>query len=183
MKIIDSSIPDVTIIAPAVFADSRGSFFESFNQKAFDATGIRATFVQDNQSASSRNVLRGLHFQRPPYEQGKLVRVVSGAVLDVVVDMRKDSPTFEKYFACELNTDNKYMLWVPPGFAHGFLTLADDTIFVYKCTNFYNKASEGGIRWNDPDLAINWGTANPLLSDKDNVLPSWKEIKDLSFKI
>jgi dTDP-4-dehydrorhamnose 3,5-epimerase len=176
VKIIDSSIHDVKIIVPNVFHDSRGSFFESFNQKAFEAAGINAVFVQDNQSESSKNVLRGLHFQKPPFEQGKLVRVVNGAVLDVVVDMRKYSPTFGKYFSCELNTINKHLLWVPPGLAHGFITLTDNTIFVYKCTNFYNKPSESGIRWNDPDLAIDWGVNMPLVSEKDAILPFWKDL-------
>jgi dTDP-4-dehydrorhamnose 3,5-epimerase len=177
VKLIETTLPDVKLIAPAVFNDSRGSFFESYNQKAFDAVGINAAFVQDNQSESSKDVLRGLHFQRPPFEQGKLVRVVRGAVMDVVVDMRKSSPTLGQYYSCELNTENKYMLWVPPGFAHGFITLIDHTIFVYKCTNFYHKPSEGGIKWNDPDLAINWGVSNPLVSEKDNILPSWKDIQ------
>lgn len=178
MKIIDSSIKEVKIIVPDVYQDSRGSFFESFSQRSFEALGINEHFVQDNQSLSSKNVLRGLHFQKAPYEQGKLVRVITGAVLDVAVDMRKNSPTYEKYFAYELNAANKHMLWIPHGFAHGFLTLADDTIFVYKCTNFYNKVSESGIKWDDADIAINWGVTNPLVSDKDNALPSWKEIKN-----
>lgn len=178
MKIIDTSILEVKIIVPDVYQDSRGSFFESFSQRSFEALGINSNFVQDNQSSSSKNVLRGLHFQKAPHEQGKLVRVITGAVLDVAVDIRKDSPTYEKYFAYELNSTNKHMLWIPPGFAHGFLTLADSTIFFYKCTDFYYKSAESGIKWNDPDLGINWGITNPLVSDKDNILPSWKEIKD-----
>jgi len=178
MKIIETSIPEVKLLAPVVYKDTRGSFFESYNQNFFEAIGINATFVQDNQSESLKHVLRGLHFQKAPFEQGKLVRVISGAVLDVAFDMRKDSPSFEKYVACELNTVNKYMLWIPPGFAHGFLTLADNTIFSYKCTNFYNKASEGGIKWNDPDIGINWGVANPRLSEKDAALPWWKAIRN-----
>ncbi len=178
MKVIDTPLKEVKIIIPDTYEDTRGSFFESFNEKSFQALGVHAIFVQDNQSASSKNVLRGLHFQKAPYEQGKLVRVITGGVLDVVVDMRKDSPTFGKYFSCELNAVNKHMLWVPTGFAHGFLTLADDTIFVYKCTNFYNKASEGGIKWNDPDLAINWGISNPLVSEKDTILPAWKNVNE-----
>lgn len=178
MKIIESSIPDVKIVVPDVYKDSRGSFFESYNKNSFEKLDIKEIFVQDNQSESSKDVLRGLHFQKPPFDQGKLVRVVSGAVMDVVVDIRSGSPTFGKYFSCELNTDNKYMLWVPTGFAHGFVTLAENTIFVYKCTNFYNKASESGIRWDDPELAINWGISKPLVSEKDAILPSWSEVKN-----
>ena len=124
-------------------------------------------FVQDNQSLSQKGVLRGLHFQAPPYAQAKLVRVISGAVLDVVVDIRKNSPTYGKHFDIELNAENKIMFFIPAGFAHGFATLADQTLFAYKCSNYYNKNSEGTILWNDPDLNINWNIENPLLSEKD----------------
>lgn len=176
MKLLDTPIQDVKIIIPDVFHDSRGSFFESYSQRHFETLGLKEIFIQDNQSESSRNVLRGLHFQNAPFEQGKLVRVVNGAVLDVVVDIRRNSPTFGKNFTYELSNENKHMLWIPPGMAHGFVTLSDNTIFVYKCTAFYNKASESGIRWNDPDLNINWGIKDPLVSEKDSVLPFWKDI-------
>jgi dTDP-4-dehydrorhamnose 3,5-epimerase len=124
-----------------------------------------------------KGVLRGLHFQNQPYAQGKLVRVMRGAVLDVAVDIRKASPTYGKWVSIVLTGENKYMYWIPDGFAHGFLTLEDDTVFFYKCTNVYNKASEGSIRWNDPDLNINWGIDNPILSDKDKVSPLFKDLK------
>ncbi len=132
-------------------------------------------FVQDNESKSQKDVLRGLHFQNPPFEQGKLVRVVKGAVLDVAVDIRKDSGTYGEWLSQELTEENKTMLWIPPGFAHGFLTLQDETIFQYKCTNYYNKDSEGSIRWNDPILKIKWDVVNPVVSDKDQDAPSFKD--------
>jgi dTDP-4-dehydrorhamnose 3,5-epimerase len=123
--------------------------------------------VQDNQSLSQKGVLRGLHFQNPPFAQGKLVRVIKGSVLDVAVDIRKDSPTYGEHFSVELSEENKTILWIPPGFAHGFVTLEDDTIFIYKCTAVYNKESEGSLIWNDEDLNIDWRVVNPLVSDKD----------------
>jgi dTDP-4-dehydrorhamnose 3,5-epimerase len=159
------------LIKPQVFEDDRGYFFEPYNLKKFENIGINETFVQDNQSFSNKGTIRGLHFQAPPYAQGKLVRVITGAVLDVVVDIRKKSPTYGHTFSVELNADNKLMLWVPIGFAHGFSTLQDHTIFQYKCTGFYNKESEGGLRWDDPDLNINWGVDSAILSDKDKLLP------------
>jgi dTDP-4-dehydrorhamnose 3,5-epimerase len=137
--------------------------------------GIDQNFVQDNESKSQKNVLRGLHFQKPPFAQGKLVRVIRGAVLDVAVDIRKSSPTFGKWASIELTQDNKWMYWVPPGFAHGFVTLEDNTTFFYKCTNMYNKESEGSILWNDPDLNINWQTDQPILSEKDKTSPLFKD--------
>lgn len=155
------------MINPRVFEDSRGYFFESYNERLLKEAGLDTRFVQDNQSLSQKNVLRGLHFQAPPHAQGKLVRVIKGAVLDVVVDIRKGSPTYGKHFSIELNEKNKTMLWVPEGFAHGFLTLEDDTIFYYKCNNYYNKDSEGCVKWNDADLAIRWNAADPVLSEKD----------------
>ncbi|MEO8146188.1 MAG: dTDP-4-dehydrorhamnose 3,5-epimerase [Bacteroidia bacterium] len=159
------------LIRPQVYHDSRGYFFESYNQEKMLGRDFKETFVQDNESLSNAGVLRGLHFQNPPYAQGKLVRVVKGAVMDVVVDIRKSSPTYKEHYAVELNEENKWMLYIPPGFAHGFITLKDDTIFQYKCTNYWNKASESGIRWNDEQLNINWKTAQPVLSEKDSELP------------
>jgi dTDP-4-dehydrorhamnose 3,5-epimerase len=167
MKIQTTNIPDLLIVQPTVFEDARGYFFESYNKQQFEEAGIKLEFVQDNQSLSQTGVLRGLHFQNPPFEQGKLVRVIKGAVLDAVVDIRKGSPTYGKTFAHELNEKNKTMLWIPPGFAHGFLTLENDTIFSYKCTGLYNKQAEDCILWNDGDLAISWGINNPILSEKD----------------
>jgi dTDP-4-dehydrorhamnose 3,5-epimerase len=176
MEVTHTPIEGLKIIQPKVWGDARGHFFESYSEAAFKAAGLPTDFVQDNQSLSAKGILRGLHFQKPPYAQGKLVRVIKGAVLDVVVDLRSSSPTYGQHFAIELNEDNKTMFWVPPGFAHGFLTLADDTIFVYKVTGLYNKESEGGLLWNDPALGINWGVDNPLLSDKDRILPLLSEL-------
>lgn len=158
------------IIEPQIFNDARGYFFESYNEEKMKGMGISARFVQDNQSLSQKGTIRGLHFQSPPFEQGKLVRVVQGAVLDVVVDIRKNSATYGKQISVELSAQNQLMFWIPPGFAHGFETLLDDTLFLYKCTNTYNKASEGGLLWNDPELAIDWRTSSPIVSDKDQVL-------------
>lgn len=176
MEIIPTEIPDVCIIKPLVFADDRGYFFESYNREKFLASALNLNFIQDNESRSMKGVLRGLHFQQQPYAQGKLVRVMRGAVLDVAVDIRKKSPTYGKWVSIVLTGDNKYMYWIPEGFAHGFLTLEDDTVFFYKCTNVYNKASEGSIRWNDPDLNINWGIENPILSEKDKISPLFKDL-------
>lgn len=167
MEIITTKIPDLLIVKPTVFEDNRGYFFESYNKEQFLSKGIDQNFVQDNESKSMKGVLRGLHFQAPPFAQGKLVRVMKGSVLDVAVDIRTNSPTYGQWASIELTESNKMMYWVPPGFAHGFVTLQDDTIFFYKCTNVYNKASEGSIRWNDPDLNINWNIENPILSEKD----------------
>jgi dTDP-4-dehydrorhamnose 3,5-epimerase len=174
MEKIPTDIPDVFIIKPNVFEDNRGYFYESFNKSRFNDLGIEAEFVQDNQSLSEKNVLRGLHFQNPPYQQGKLVRVIKGSVLDVAVDIRKNSPYFGKHISCVLSEKNKLMLWVPPGFAHGFLTLEDNTIFFYKCTQQYNKESEGVILYNDPDLNIKWNIASPTLADRDKNAPLFK---------
>jgi dTDP-4-dehydrorhamnose 3,5-epimerase len=162
------------VLQPKVFYDERGYFYETYNADVFNKAGINATFVQDNQSLSQKGALRGLHFQAPPFEQGKLVRVIKGAVYDVIVDIRKNSPTYGQHYGIELTEENFTMFWVPPGFVHGFVTIKDDTVFAYKCTNVYSKASEGGIVWNDADLAINWNEANPLVSEKDQVLPNFK---------
>ena len=168
MTIHNSSINGVFIIKPTVFKDSRGYFFESFNSKFFkEKTNIDITFVQDNQSCSQKNVLRGLHFQKPPYDQGKLVSVIKGSVFDVAVDIRKNSPTYGKHFTAILSDKNHHMMYLPPGMAHGFLTLENNTIFSYKCTNYYNKESEGCILWNDHDLNIDWLTNDVILSEKD----------------
>jgi len=175
MEIVKTKIPDLYIIKPRVFEDNRGYFFESYNKNAFLQNGIDQNFVQDNESKSSKGVLRGLHFQKTPFAQGKLVRVMQGAVLDVAVDLRKASTTYGEWVAVELNHDNKWMYWIPPGFAHGFVTLEDSTVFFYKCTNVYNKESEGSILWNDPDLNIDWKISNPILSEKDLHSPLFKD--------
>jgi len=167
MQIKETPIPDLLIIQPKVFEDERGHFFESYNKTIFNHLGIDVNFVQDNQSLSQTGVLRGLHFQNPPFAQGKLVRVIKGSVLDVVVDIRKNSPTYGNHFDIVLSEKNKTMLWIPEGFAHGFSTLENDTIFSYKCTNYYNKIAEDCILWNDTDIAINWKIDSPILSEKD----------------
>lgn len=177
MEIIKTKIEGLLIIKPSVFIDERGYFYESYNKNNFAKLGIDADFVQDNESKSQKNVLRGLHFQNPPFGQGKLVRVVKGAVLDVAVDIRSGSPTYGQWEAVELTEENKVMYWIPAGFAHGFLTLKDDTIFSYKCTNVYNKQSEGSIQWDDPDIGIQWNVENPILSEKDLSAPDFKSFK------
>lgn len=175
MEVIETKIKDLLIIKPKVFADTRGYFFESYNADVFKQHGIDVYFAQDNQSLSNTGVLRGLHFQAPPFDQGKLVRVITGAVLDVAVDIRKNSPTYGEHVTIELTEENKTMFYIPPGFAHGFSTLRDNTIFCYKCTKVYNKASEGTVLWNDSDLNINWNVSNPMLSEKDLVGTIFKE--------
>lgn len=172
MEVKETKIPGLLIIEPRIFHDGRGYFFETFHKERYEKAGIHHAFVQDNQSLSHKGILRGLHFQRPPMEQGKLVRVIKGAALDVAVDIRKGSPTYGHHVSVLLTGENQVQFWVPPGFAHGFSTLEDNTIFHYKCTGFYDKASEGGICWDDPDLDIDWDTESPILSDKDkdNVL-------------
>ena len=170
MIVTDTAIADVKLIEPRVFGDDRGFFLESWNQSAFEAEGIAARFVQDNHSRSARGVLRGLHYQMSP-AQGKLVRVVAGAVFDVAVDMRKSSPTFGQWVGYELSAQNHRMLWVPQGFAHGFLTLEDGTDFLYKCTDFYAPASEHCLAWDDPAVGVEWPLdgMTPLVSAKDQV--------------
>jgi dTDP-4-dehydrorhamnose 3,5-epimerase len=175
MNIITTPIAGLLVIEPKVFKDHRGYFYESYNATAFKEAGIDAVFVQDNQSLSQKGILRGLHFQAPPHAQGKLVRVIKGAVLDVVVDIRKASPTYGRHYSIELTEDNFKMFWIPEGFAHGFLTLENNTLFSYKCTDVYNKASEGGLLWNDPELNIDWGISNPVLSEKDTQNPTLKD--------
>ena len=168
MVITKCRIPGLLIIEPRVFEDERGSFFESFNEDQFrELTGVDLTFCQDNESISKKNVLRGLHFQTPPFAQGKLVRVSFGKVLDVAVDIRKDSLFFGQHELIELSAENKKQFWIPPGFAHGFLTLEENSIFNYKCTNYYSPFAEGTIQWDDKDLAINWSIDEPIVSEKD----------------
>ena len=169
------AIPDVILFEPKVFGDARGFFFESFNKKLFDAaTGGQYEFVQDNHSRSTKGVLRGLHYQLPPHAQGKLVRVVQGAVFDVAVDVRRSSPTFGKWVGAELTAENHKQLWVPPGFAHGFVVLSETADFLYKTTNYYAPAFERSIAWNDPHLAIEWPlNVAPQLSAKDAEAPKW----------
>ena len=175
MKVQQTGFEGLYKIQPSVFEDKRGFFFESWNQKKFRDQGLDSDFVQDNQSMSAANVLRGLHFQVPPWEQGKLVQVIQGSALDVVVDLRKDQPTFGKNYKIVLTAKEKNMLWIPPGFAHGFLTLEDNTLFFYKCTQLYNKESERAIAWNDPLLNIDWGKENPIVSDKDNAAMNFRD--------
>ncbi len=174
MKLIEKTLNGICVFEPKVFGDHRGYFFESFRA---DMIPEDLNFVQDNESLSSKNILRGLHFQNPPHDQGKLVRVTSGAVLDIAVDIRKGSPSYGQHFKTVLSSENKFVMWIPPGFAHGFLTLKDNTRFLYKCTNYYNQASEGGLNWNDPELAIDWGIKKPILSEKDNNYPSFKNFR------
>lgn len=180
MIIHKTFIEGLLIIEPKVFGDERGYFFESFNKEKFqNLTGVEADFVQDNQSKSQKNVLRGLHFQKPPFAQGKLVRVIQGAVLDVAVDIRKNSPTYGKSFSIELSANNKTILWIPKGFAHGFVSLEDDTIFTYKCTDYYNPSSEGCIIWNDKALNIDWKIENPIISEKDKMGVSFEGFESI----
>lgn len=176
MQVIPTAIPEVLILEPKVFGDARGFFFESFNQQAFNqATGTRHNFVQDNHSRSAQGVLRGLHYQiQQP--QGKLVRVVSGAVFDVAVDIRRSSPTFGRWVGVELSGDNHRQLWVPPGYAHGFCVLSEVADFQYKCTDYYQPEDEGGLLWNDPDVGIPWPVAEPQLSAKDQLNPRLRDL-------
>lgn len=176
MDVIKIFMDGPLVLQPKVFYDERGYFYESYNADAFKNAGIPDVFVQDNQSLSQQGALRGLHFQAPPFAQGKLVRVIKGAVYDVIVDIRKNSPTYGKHYGIELTEENFTMFWVPPGFAHGFVTLKDNTIFTYKCTNVYNKASEGGLLWSDPALGIDWNIETPIVSDKDKVLPNFENL-------
>lgn len=175
MEIIKTPLEGLLVIKPDVFEDDRGYFFESFNRDKFLHSGLKLDFVQDNESRSKKGVLRGLHFQAPPFAQGKLVRVMRGAVMDVAVDIRKNSPTYGKWDSIVLTGSNKLMYWIPVGFAHGFVTLEDDTIFFYKCTNVYNKPSEGSILWCDETLKINWGVDQPVISEKDRISPLFRD--------
>lgn len=178
MELVQSPLKDCFYLKPAQFRDERGIFSETYNRKTFqEVTGLDMEFVQDNQSQSTKGVLRGLHFQRGAMAQAKLVRAAHGRVLDIVVDIRKDSPTFGQHFSIELTRENGYQLFVPRGFAHGFITLSEESIFCYKCDNYYDKASEGGIIYNDATLALNWHLPGEALivSEKDLQLPSFEE--------
>ncbi|MCS2156059.1 dTDP-4-dehydrorhamnose 3,5-epimerase [Scandinavium sp. H11S7] len=178
MNIIKTDIPDVLIFEPKVFGDDRGFFFESFSQKIFEeAVGRKVDFVQDNHSKSAKGVLRGLHYQLDPHAQGKLVRCVVGEVFDVAVDIRKSSSTFGKWVGVNLSAENKRQLWIPEGFAHGFLVLSETAEFVYKTTNYYHPESDRGIIWNDPDIGIKWGDiSNIQLSEKDSKQVTFHEL-------
>ena len=177
MNIIETNIEGVIIIEPRLFEDERGYFFESFNQKEFQEKVCKTTFIQDNESKSSYGVIRGLHFQKPPFAQSKLVRVVKGAVLDVAVDIRKGSPTFGQHVAVELTEDNHRQFFIPRGFAHGFSVLSKEVIFQYKCDNFYAPQSEGAIAWDDPDLGIDWQISIDEILLSENTGHRTKRIK------
>ena len=179
MNFIETDIADVFVLEPKVFKDDRGYFFEAYNKTECDNHGLFYGFVQDNQSKSSYGVIRGLHFQKGEFAQAKLVRVLQGTVLDVAVDLRKSSPTFGKYVAVELSQENNRMLLIPRGFAHGFSVLSQTAVFTYKCDNFYHKEAEGGIRFDDPDLNIDWrvNSNQAVLSDKDKLLPFLEEFE------
>ncbi|EBH9040662.1 TPA: dTDP-4-dehydrorhamnose 3,5-epimerase [Salmonella enterica] len=178
MNVIKTEIPDVLIFEPKVFSDERGFFMESFNQKVFEeAVGRKIEFVQDNHSKSTKGVLRGLHYQVEPYAQGKLVRCTAGEVFDVAVDIRKDSETFGKWVGVNISSENKRQLWIPEGFAHGFLVLSDSADFLYKTSNYYSPVHERGIVWNDPTININWPiNIDKILSEKDTILPKFINI-------
>lgn len=175
MNFIQTDIKDVIIVEPKIFSDSRGYFFETYVEKRYIENGIKVDFIQDNESKSSYGVIRGLHYQTPPFAQSKLVRVISGKVLDVAVDIRKSSPTFGKYVAVELSDENKRQLFIPVGFAHGFAVLSDEVIFAYKCDNYYNPSSERGIKFDDDFLSIDWKIPKEkmIISDKDRLLPNF----------
>lgn len=181
MNVYKTHIDGLLIIEPQVFGDERGFFVETYNAERYKEVGITNDFLQDNLSKSSKGVLRGLHFQKPPYAQGKLVQVVQGSVLDVAVDVRHGSSTFGEWVSVELNEQNKKQFWIPEGFAHGFITLEDDTLFSYKCTNVYAPDHDGGIIWNDEDLAIDWqlekyDIKDPIVSEKDEKNIAFKDI-------
>lgn len=165
------SIPDVILIEPKAFPDDRGYFFESFKASDFEKANLPTNFEQDNFSFSKKNVIRGLHYQKDPKAQGKLVCVLKGGVWDVAVDIRRESPSYLKWVAAELNDESHFMLYIPPGFAHGFLAVTEDVHLLYKCTNEYDPQADAGLRWDDPDIAITWPTNNPIISEKDRNLP------------
>lgn len=180
MDFFKPNIQGLVVLTPSVFKDNRGYFFESYNKNAWKEAGITVDFVQDNESFSSQNTLRGLHFQKPPFAQAKLVRVLEGTVWDVAVDLRKDSPTFGQWYGVELSGENKRQFFIPRGFAHGFSVLTPTAKFAYKCDNFYNKASEGAVLFNDPDLKIDWkiDLSKAILSQKDLKNPSFAMYKE-----
>ena len=186
IKITETSIPGLIIIEPQVFGDHRGFFMESWNKRTMEEAGLFYNFVQDNHSSSTvKGTLRGIHFQYGDKSQAKLVRCVRGVVLDVAVDLRKDSPAYKKWYAIELSVENQEQFLIPRGFGHGFVTLTDNVEFMYKADNYYAPEADGGIRWNDPTLAINWGIENPILSEKDKTAPLIDTIEEneLCFKM
>ncbi len=176
MQVETPNLSGLLILIPDVFADERGFFLETYNRDRYFEAGIREEFVQDNLSRSKKGVVRGLHYQAPPFAQGKLVTVLHGRVRDVAVDIRFGSPTFGQYVAVELSAENHRQFWIPAGFAHGFVALEDNTLFAYKCTNGYSKAHDRGVRWNDPALGIDWGVADPIVSEKDGKQPVLADI-------
>ena len=173
-EIKQTSLPGVLEIFPRIFPDSRGYFFESFRQDWLDQLGVHESWVQDNQSFSQKGTVRGIHFQRGAHAQAKLVRVIAGKVLDVAVDLRKGSPSFGQVYSTILDTEKNNLLYIPAGFGHGFSVL-EDAVFVYKCSNYYHKDSEGGVRWSDPSLGIDWQVSEPIVSEKDHILPTLAE--------
>ena len=177
MEFESLEIEGLVLIKPKVYYDNRGFFMETYSKKEFEEHGIKTEFVQDNHSWSIKNTLRGLHFQKEPYSQAKLIRCISGEILDVAVDIRKNKKTFGKHVKINLSAENKYMLFIPEGFAHGFLVLSDYAEIIYKVSKFYNKEYESGIIWNDPELAIEWPVKNPILSENDRSGPRFSEIK------
>jgi dTDP-4-dehydrorhamnose 3,5-epimerase len=187
MVISNTPIADLLLVEPTIWKDHRGYFYESYSAKAFSDAGVDVNFVQDNQSFSQRGILRGLHAQKAPCAQGKLVRVIQGSVLDIAVDARQGSATYGQYYSVVLSGENHKQLWIPEGFLHGFLTLEDQTIFTYKVTNYYDKASEVGVKWDDEDLNINWNEdmaeKDFILSEKDLILPSFKDFDNPFFKL
>lgn len=182
IEVTKTPLSGVVIVKNRVFGDDRGFFMETYNQQRFKSVGLPAEFVQDNHSRSSKGVLRGLHYQYPQW-QGKLVRAVRGAIFDVAVDIRTDSPTFGQWFGLELNDDNRLQLYIPPGFAHGFATLSEVADVVYKCTSLYKPEDDAGIAWNDPDIGIEWPISEPLVSDKDAAAPRLADIAHGGFKV
>ena len=181
MKVVETRLKGVLLLEPRVFEDQRGYFFESWNEARYQEAGISADFVQDNVSFSRRGVLRGLHFQAPPHAQAKLVSVLQGAVFDVAVDIRTDSPTFGQWVSAELSSDNLRQLYIPEGFAHGFVVTSDAALFSYKCTDFYVPESERSLRWDDPEIAIQWPISTPLLSPKDAEALRLQDLMDQIF--
>jgi dTDP-4-dehydrorhamnose 3,5-epimerase len=177
MRILPTTIPDVLIIEPDIFGDQRGFFYETYSEERYRSVGIDSKFCQDNLSLSEKNVLRGLHYQHQN-TQGKLVYVLKGEVLDVAVDIRLGSPTFGKYFSSILSSENKLQMWVPPGFAHGFCVISEEALFCYKCTDYYNAEAEISIKWDDPNIAINWPNTSPILSKKDMSAPLLNELPE-----
>lgn len=176
MQVEKTEIPGLLILEPGVFSDERGFFMETYQQDRYREAGIEAEFFQDNLSSSKRGVVRGLHYQAPPFAQGKLVSVLRGRVMDVAVDIRSGSPTYGKYVAVELSAENHKQFWIPAGFAHGFVALEDDTLFAYKCTSPYSKEHDRGIRYDDPAIGIAWGVSDPIVSEKDQKHPLLSEI-------